>query len=707
MTFPGGIASRRPSIWSIALVGVYAATAALAVWQATRHVSPAIFSDELELTQLSRSISSTGEAAIRGESRGLAPLAAYLTAPAWWLGDVQTAYSAAKIVGALLMAATVFPAYGLARLAVRPGWALFAAAGAGLAPALAYAPILVTEPTAYPASTLALFLIARWTARPRALSWLLAAAASMVGFWARTQLAVLFVVLALATLAAAWRTERMAAWRRSWTAWDWAGFVLLTAGTAIVLGAGIAHRSTSWYVATTVNQDRMLDYGLWAAGALAIGLGIVPVVAGLASVVRPRGETPLPGRRALATVIAAAAGTFGFYTAVKAAYLSTKFATLTLERNLIYLVPVLFAGTALVLERRRAALWAIAAAGGLALYLVTSTPYGLTTYPNYEAHGLAMAAFANRVLHWPDPTIERALVDATIVSTVLLVLLPLARRRSAAAIVAILACGTLAWTATAEIYAARGEALFSERLLQGVPQPATWVDAATKGASVVFLGQQIKDANPVNLLEFWNRSLVKVWSLDGTAPGPGPTLTPNLERPDGTLTSPGTAFVLVTAGVDADGAQQGPSVGGYRLLRLTDGRLRLRSAATGIYPDGWMGAQASYAKYDMAPGEHGVVHVSLSRQGWCGKDVRSTVVVRIGPVIADASGSPTIRTATAVRTGVIHSCQVLPIEIPTPAEPWLVVVSIDPTFSPRELDPNATDPRQLGAQVGFSYERSG
>ena len=31
----------------------------------------------------------------------------------------------------------------------------------------------------------------------------------------------------------------------------------------------------------------MIDYGLWAAGALTIGLGVLPVVAGLAALVRP------------------------------------------------------------------------------------------------------------------------------------------------------------------------------------------------------------------------------------------------------------------------------------------------------------------------------------------------------------------------------------------------------------------------------------
>ncbi len=94
------------------------------------------------------------------------PLAAYLAAPFWWINDVPTAYSLIKASNALIMAAAVFPAYGLARLVVTPRWALFAAAGTGISPALAYAPILVKEPTAYPACTLALLLIARFVARP-------------------------------------------------------------------------------------------------------------------------------------------------------------------------------------------------------------------------------------------------------------------------------------------------------------------------------------------------------------------------------------------------------------------------------------------------------------------------------------------------------------------------------------------------------------
>ena len=54
------------------------------------------------------------------------------------------------------MTAAIFPAYALARLVVSRPWALFAAVGAVVAPALSYSPFLVEEPLAYPVSTLAL-----------------------------------------------------------------------------------------------------------------------------------------------------------------------------------------------------------------------------------------------------------------------------------------------------------------------------------------------------------------------------------------------------------------------------------------------------------------------------------------------------------------------------------------------------------------------
>ena len=97
----------------------------------------------------------------------------------------------------------------------------------------------------------------------------------------------------------------------------------------------------------------MLDLGLNAAGALTIGLGVLPVVAGLASLWRAPGEPVTRELRTFRSVLLAAIIGFGLYTAVKATYVSITFATYTYERNLIYLAPLLFTGTALWLERRR------------------------------------------------------------------------------------------------------------------------------------------------------------------------------------------------------------------------------------------------------------------------------------------------------------------------------------------------------------------
>jgi hypothetical protein len=697
--------SRRPAPELIGLFLVYAATAGLALWQASRHPTPTIFTDELEMTQLARSIADTGRGTLRGQPyAGLAPLAAYLSAPFWWVNDVPTAYALVKAFGALVMAAAVFPAYALARLVVTPRWALFAAAGAGISPALAYAPILVKEPTAYPATTLALFLIARWVARPTPKGFLLAGAACVVAALAKDQLATLFAVLGLAGLAVLWRTQRMTAFRRTWTRGDWVGLVTLGLGLVIVGNTLITHRSIAWYVSTTFFLDRMVDYGLWAGGALAIGLGMVPLVAGLASLVRPKGEPAQPGVDALAIVTVSAILCLGVYTAVKAAYLSTIFATLTLERNLIFLGPLLFAGTALFLQRRGGRWWAVLAAGAFGLYLVHTTPYSLTQYPNYEAHGLAIIALANRIFIWPAETIEHALIAVTVGATLLLLLVPRLRSARAGTAVAVgLAAFTLVWTTTAEVYAAHGESDFARRLYATLPKPPNWLDRQTQGGSAAFLGQSIRDPNPLNLLEFWNRSLVKVWALDGTAPGPGATATPNLDKLDGTLTSPSTDFLLTTPGVDITGRPVGKPVGEYTLYRLDGAPPRLRTASTGIYPDGWMGATSSYTQYDVPPGETGRLEVVLSRSSWCGKDIRSVAVVRVGPVTKTESLQPAIGRVTAEGSTVLHSCQSNTVVVPTPPLPWRAEVTIAPTFSPAAIDPRLGDPRELGAVVGYKY----
>ena len=689
------------------LVGLYA-------WQAWVHRTPTLFTDELEFTQLSRSIAESGEPTLRGAPVGWVGLYTWLAAPLWWLGDVGTAYGAIKLLGVLLMTAAVFPAYGLARLVVSPPWALAAAAGAGMAPALAYSPFLVEEPLAYPLSTLALWLTARWAARGSAAGLVLAAAACVLAALARTQLATLLAVLGLTALAVLWRSAPARRWWSRWTAWDWVGAATLAVTAAVAAGAFASHRSFAWYVTTTFYKERMLEYGLWAFGALAVGVGVLPFVAGLAALVPARGARWPRERVAFTTVAAAALASFAVYTAVKAAYLSTTLAVLVVERNLIYLVPVLFAGTAVLLERREARPAAVAAAAALAVSLVLTTPL-VQSYPYYEAQGLSIAALANRLLEWPAERIERSLVAVALVAAALLLALVAVRVRPplARALAAALMAVSLAWALTAEIYAANGERRAADRLYATLPKPADWLDRLTGGERAVFLGQGVgSDASPIWSLEFWNRSLEQLWSLDGSAPGPGRVTTPDLAAPDGTLTpDPEADWVVLLRGSGVDLALPGPAteVGIYAVLPL-EGPLRLRQGTTGVSAsDGWMGGAAAHNRYDVPPGERGLAEVVLSRSGWCDptKDVPGNVTVEVGPVAVGPQRQPVLARVTDRRTAVINACETLPLLLRTPGGPWRAEVTVEPTFSPRELDPGLADARQLGAVVTFGYRPAG
>jgi len=348
---------------AVPLLVVYFGLAALYAWQASRRPVPTIFTDELELTQLARAIAETGEPARRGEPYGLATLVAYVLAPVWWLGSATASWAAAKLLLVLAMTATVFPAYGLARM-VLPRWHALAAAGASVAvPALAYSPILVEEPLAYPVSTCALWLIARALEQ---LTWgRLAAAVAvvLVATLTRTQLAILLAVLVLGLLWLAWQSELAHLWRSRWSTWDWVGAITLTVGIVFALAAAMGHASTAWRNTMLLYKDRIVEHMTWAVGALAIGVGVLPVLAGVSALARPRGEERDGATRAFVIVSVGALACFLAYAGIKGAYNSTVFSTLIVERNLIYLCPILFTSTALAFARGVGRAWAIAGAG--------------------------------------------------------------------------------------------------------------------------------------------------------------------------------------------------------------------------------------------------------------------------------------------------------------------------------------------------------
>jgi hypothetical protein len=140
--------------------------------------------------------------------------------------------------------------------------------------------MIVEEPFAYFFSTLALFLILRAFVTPS--RWWIGGAvlASLIAPLVRGELAVIPVVFLLTGSFLVWRSGYFTASRKSWSGWDWTGFVTLVIGAVVIVSAVLGHRSLEWNYSTRLYKDRMLDLGLNAAGALTIGLGVLPVVAG-------------------------------------------------------------------------------------------------------------------------------------------------------------------------------------------------------------------------------------------------------------------------------------------------------------------------------------------------------------------------------------------------------------------------------------------
>ncbi len=694
----------------------------LYAWQSWGHVTPWLFLDELQNADIQRAIAKTGRAAMLGEPRYFGSLYNYFVAPVWWIHDTHTAYTVLKYVNSIVMTSALFPTYLLARMLVGKPAALLAATASAIVPAFVYTSFVVEEPAAYPWAALCFFLIAKALAT-RSRRWLAAAAiASLIAPFVRGELSTFVGIFALAAFFLWWTGERASAWRSTWSAWDWVGAIVLGLGVLIVFNAFVSSHSHEWLIATGYLRTRMLQYGLWAGGALTIGLGVFPVVAGLSALVRGRGAPPrTTEERAFTAVFAAGIIAFGWYTAVKAAYITLSLGRLVEERNLIYVAPLLFVSTAIWLERPRVRWWAVAAAGGFVLYLLVSTPYRMDLHFYSDAPGLGVLEAANRHLSWTPQLAQHVLVGMLLTSVCVVLVPGLVRWRPRAvqALTALMAVLVLAWNVTAEVSAASAANSFSSDFTANIAPPLDWLDKTVHGQPVVYLGQSIQDANGLQILEFWNRSIVHVWSLDGTAPPP--TLSPDLGEADGRLSPNPTdvRLVLTEPGIDVVGttvathehtdAQQ---VKTWRLVRFSP-PLRLAHSVLGIQPDGWIvspdgvePARSAYNRFVTPGGKAGTVLVTVSRAAWGGEgkaDIPGEVTIRVGTLVK-RDKQPALGRVTHVTRWTVHAKEVRTFRIPTPAPPFRVEVSINPTFVPHELDSRNGDRRHQGAQVAYAFE---
>jgi uncharacterized protein (DUF697 family) len=404
---------------------------------------------------------------------------------------------------------------------------------------------------------------------------------------------------------------------------------------------------------------------------------------------------------------------------LKAAYLSTVFATRTEERNLIYITPLLFVGTAIVLERRRVNLLALAGATAYAFYLIAGSPFRMDVHLYSDALGTSIFQQLNRYFGAPwspgfSQWVTMGLLGVGVGLT--LVLTGVRRLRLApSAAVAALAVVVLAWNLSGEIAAAVGTVSFSRDERPTIGEPFRWVDTVANGASTLYFGQGELDQNPEWLLEFWNRSITAASSLDGTLKGPGPSGAPNLTA-NGQLywthnpANPGKTFTYAVEDwpcIDFAGADSGHHLyrGGFkqlkewRLIKLTTPN-RLNAECIGIYPDTWTGPTSGYYHFASAAGQW--LRVTVSRKDWGGATPPTPVHVLFGHLVAGSDREPKIGKLVKRFNRTIGSGQTKVVWIHvTTKNAFAAVVKVDKTFVPRLIDPHLSDPRVLGAEVTY------
>jgi hypothetical protein len=681
------------------LLLVYVLLLMLYAWQTTKHQSPWLFTDELEWAEESRGIAHHGVAQLRGQDVGFKTLFPYLLAPAWWAHGTSAGYSAAKYINAAVAAAAVFPGYALARLFLGRPSAVACGIATAVIPAAAYAGLLIPEPFAYFFSTLTLWLVARALLRPTVASVVAAIAALVLAPYVRSELFVMKLTAAIALFVvvatSAFGRRLVSSWRRI----EQVGAVVLAVAALMWVGAVVTHHSETWATGTYYHH-RLFEYGLWAIGAFTIGLGVLPVVVTLAWLLGNRFaalEERVAGGVLIGTVVA-----FWIYTAVKASKLSTVFAIRVEERNFIYVAPVVFLAVALWARTGRTRLLPVLLSAGAVAYLLDITPYHNTEDFYSDAPGLSVLQWLNRQFYFTTTDARRLLYGILIGSVAMLVATDvLVRRRRFPRIVvpatAVLAVLVIGWCLWGEAAAADASNRFSKGFRAVLPTPPDWIDRTTGGHRTMFIGQSLQGSNAFWSLEFWNQSMQDVWSVDATAPGPGPTVTPDFSDTSGTLRpQPPLDWVVATPGIDPVGTLVAP-VGGLRLFHVPH-PIRLAATTSGLSPDAsWMSTAATYVRFGAPSGAAGVASVTLSRTAACGTYVSSPVTIRVTRLRINAQSQPSAGGLLAQRRVIVRSnpCggKVYSFHVRPPFR-------IDLTASGTFLSP---DGRQLAAQVAFGY----
>jgi hypothetical protein len=576
----------------------------------------AVMTDELQTTKLATSIAETGSPVpyIHGKYyAALSQLYPLLIAPFYGLLTAPAAATAAHVLNGFLLASAAWPAYLLARSVTRArAAATVAALLTAFTPWLVLSTTLLTENAAYPAFVWAVYLCHRAIADPSAKKDIVALAALLLAFLARTQFFVLALALPLSLLGheltlTPFTLEGDTRWLRLRSRLKRAlalhPILFSVYGAACVAAVGLAAASSLGAVvgnyAVPFRGD-LLPSGIWHSAAVhldyvVIGGGILPFVLAaswaLTTAVRPEGR----GAHAFAWLLLMLVLLLTF----EVASFDLRFTpnAFVQDRYLFYLTP-LFAiatGAALVRPARTKAAAPVALAVGASFAWLA----GLASYD----HPTIFWASPASAFH---PAIAAA-ADWAQLSDRWFV-------RGVVAVLSLVAAAIVMWPrmtrgrvmlslATSSVIAAFGafEAVYVfERFAEPALTTVTfqqdrrdWIDAAVpSGSSVALVPSPLESSVQWWNAEYWNKKVERVLRVDA-----GPTFTPfpvddvSVDFEAGELVGAKPSDFLVVTPREtrfhlAEASARTADVTPLRLVHV-ERRSRLVWATRGVSADGW------------------------------------------------------------------------------------------------------------------------
>jgi hypothetical protein len=623
-----------------AVLGAIVLAGTVALDLLTRQVvTPSVFPDEYLYSQLGRGLATTGHLTVRGVDPHFLPvLQPLLTAPAWLVGDVGTAFRLIQLENALALSLAAVPAYLIARrLGVRTGLALGVAALSIAGPAALFNWLGIAEAFAYTLSLCVVLAGLRAIERPSPRTQLVLLAVSGLAAFDRLQLAAVPLCVAVAIVATrSWRAHRL----------------FLGVVGAAALG-GVAYASVRGF-----GYYHLKPTPLGASHALTLaGVDVYVVLLAAGAAIAPSGLVGIV--QAIVRARTRVEAAFG-WTALSLIALLVLQCVLwgdvhrVQERYLGYALPLL--ALAFALRCSRPGRRPVTEIGVAAAIAVVAALVPLSGYAIDAKHNLAPTLYAfvrvERALGGEAITAGVFAITATLLAAFGCLRRPLlVLTASLVASAALLAFG-LSWSG---MLSADGRANY-------LPRDAHWVDHAVDGSATMLVVGNAWNGQALATL-FWNPSVARVVRM------PGANKVDWLDDPfvkvarDGTIAglngdvlgdvSPATAVTLRDARrVRAFGAMtlwrpRGPArLAAVMNNRLSDGRV-LMSGGIEVWSGsdrlaGWVelrvhaprslgSAHLDHVRtgVDVPAGATRVVRVRACGRGpWTGGFVASPVVVR-------------------------------------------------------------------------------